>query len=86
MFRSVRPESKSCDEYPDVVTEADRAAERAIRALITLHYPQHAIIGEEYGITGDPASQEWCWVLDPVDGTRDFTCGNHTWGTLIAVS
>ena len=55
-----------------------------IREAITAKYPAHAIIGEEFGVSGDPATAEICWVLDPIDGTRDFVVGVHTWGTLIA--
>src|SRR6478672_9457871 len=54
----------------DPVTEADKGAERAIRALISERYPQHGLIGEEYG--EDRPDAEWVWVLDPVDGTRAF--------------
>ncbi len=66
----------------DPVTDADREAERAIRALITTHYPDHAILGEEFGATGHGPVQ---WVLDPVDGTRPFLCGLPVWGTLVGV-
>eukprot|EP01043_Picozoa_sp_COSAG02_P052119 COSAG02_NODE_5572_length_4221_cov_6.487142_2_plen_330_part_00 len=71
--------------YPDVVTLADMEAERVMREMIEAHYPSHAIIGEEYGVKGDPANARWCWVLDPIDGTADFVCGTHQWGTLIAL-
>jgi len=67
----------------DPVTEADRGAERAIRELIEARYPEHGIIGEEYG-TKD-ANSPFTWVLDPVDGTRAFISGLPTWGTLIAL-
>ena len=67
----------------DPVTEADRGAERAIRELIEARYPEHGIIGEEYG-TKD-ANRPFTWVLDPVDGTRAFISGLPTWGTLIAL-
>jgi fructose-1,6-bisphosphatase/inositol monophosphatase family enzyme len=50
----------------DPVTDADREAERAIRAIIDARYPDHSIMGEEFGITGSGPLQ---WVLDPVDGT-----------------
>src|SRR5476649_1310033 len=51
----------------DPVTEADKGAERAMRALISQRYPDHGVIGEEYG--EDRPDAEWVWVLDPVDGT-----------------
>lgn len=66
----------------DPVTDADREAERAIRALITARYPEHSVMGEEFGTTGSGPIQ---WVLDPVDGTRPFLCGLPVWGTLIGL-
>lgn len=66
----------------DPVTDADREAERAIRALISAHYPEHAILGEEFGAVGDGETQ---WILDPVDGTRPFLCGIPVWGTLMGL-
>jgi histidinol phosphatase-like enzyme (inositol monophosphatase family) len=68
----------------DPVTEGDRAGERAIRALIEAHYPEHGIQGEEYGLK--EARSPFTWVLDPVDGTRAFICGMPTWATLIGLS
>jgi myo-inositol-1(or 4)-monophosphatase len=70
----------------DPVTEADKGAERAIRAIIDRERPQDAILGEEYG--EKPAglrANKWRWVLDPVDGTRAFITGRHEWGSLIAL-
>jgi myo-inositol-1(or 4)-monophosphatase len=67
----------------DPVTAADRGAEEALRALIGRERPQDAILGEEYGYT--PGTSGRTWVLDPVDGTRAFITGRHTWGTLIAL-
>ncbi|NDW04603.1 histidinol-phosphatase [Jiella pacifica] len=64
----------------DPVTEADRAAERAIRKLIGAHFPDHAIVGEEYGETGGGDRR---WIIDPIDGTRAFITGIPVWGTLI---
>jgi len=68
----------------DPVTEGDRAGERAIRAMIEKHYPDHGILGEEYGLK--EARSPFTWVLDPVDGTRSFVCGMPTWATLIGLS
>ena len=67
----------------DPVTEADRGAERAIRALIAQRYPDHGVIGEEYG--EDRPDAEFVWVLDPVDGTRAFIAGLPLWCTLIGL-
>src|SRR5690242_11227901 len=67
----------------DPVTEADKGAERAIRALIAKRYPDHGVIGEEYG--EDRPDAEFVWVLDPVDGTRAFIAGLPLWMTLIGL-
>jgi len=67
----------------DPVTEADRGAERAIRALIAERYPDHGVIGEEYG--EDRPDAEFVWVLDPVDGTRAFIAGLPLWCVLIGL-
>ncbi|MEM8935790.1 MAG: histidinol-phosphatase [Pseudomonadota bacterium] len=75
-------ENKSADGY-DPVTQADREAERVMRALIKDAYPAHGIIGEEFGAEDDGAAERW--VLDPVDGTRAFVAGVPTWTTLIAL-
>ncbi len=67
----------------DPVTEADRQAELALRALIAAEYPEHAILGEEFGAVGTGSVQ---WILDPVDGTKPFICGIPVWGTLIGLN
>jgi myo-inositol-1(or 4)-monophosphatase len=82
-FRKNAPIDVKEHESWDPVTEGDRAGERAIRALIEQHYPDHGIIGEEYG-TKDSAS-DFTWILDPVDGTRAFVIGLPTWTTLIGL-
>lgn len=66
------------------VTEADRAAEKAIRGMIEAHYPAHGVIGEELGVTNPDA--DWQWVLDPIDGTRAFIAGIPLFGTLIGLT
>jgi myo-inositol-1(or 4)-monophosphatase len=68
----------------DPVTEGDRAGERIIRKMIEQRYPDHGILGEEFGIK--EARSPFTWVLDPVDGTRSFVCGMPTWATLIGLS
>lgn len=65
------------------VTEADRAAEAAMRRLIEAELPRDGIIGEEYG--EKPAANSRTWVLDPIDGTRSFMAGRPIFGTLIAL-
>ena len=66
------------------VTAADRAAEAAMRHLINTRFPEHGIIGEEYGRERDSA--EFVWVLDPIDGTKSFISGVPLFGTLIALA
>ena len=68
----------------DPVTEADRAAELAMRRMIQTTFPSHGIIGEEFGASDEDA--EYVWVLDPIDGTKSFIAGFPTWGTLIGLS
>ncbi len=74
------------DDKPDrsPVTAADRAAEAAMRQLITRRFPTHGIIGEEYG--GEREEAEFVWVLDPIDGTKSFISGVPLFGTLIALA
>ena len=67
----------------DPVTEADKGAEKVLRALIEETYPDDAILGEEYGERSGTSGYRW--VLDPVDGTRAFIAGMPMWGTLIAL-
>jgi myo-inositol-1(or 4)-monophosphatase len=67
----------------DPVTAADHAAESAMRTLIRRSFPDHGIIGEEYG--RERADAEYVWVLDPIDGTKSFISGMPAWGTLIAL-
>jgi myo-inositol-1(or 4)-monophosphatase len=67
----------------DPVTEADRNAERAMREAIEKVHPDHGIAGEEFGETH--GSSRYQWMLDPIDGTRSYTCGLPTWTTLIAL-
>jgi inositol-phosphate phosphatase / L-galactose 1-phosphate phosphatase / histidinol-phosphatase len=66
------------------VTAADRAAELAMRRLIESRFPEHGIIGEEFGRVGEDA--EFVWVLDPIDGTKSFISGVPLFGTLIALT
>lgn len=76
-------QSKPKEGYTfDPVTEADREAERVMRDLISAKYPEHSILGEEYGASGSGSIQ---WVLDPIDGTRPYLLGLPVWGTLIGV-
>lgn len=84
LFRSPRlgTDNKAASGF-DPVTQADREAEAAMRALLAELRPDDGILGEEMGAT--PGTSGLTWVLDPVDGTRAFICGAPSWGTLIAV-
>ena len=75
--------NKTGDKGFDPVTQADRAAEMAIRQEIRKAFPDHAIHGEEYGVENAGAPYEW--IIDPIDGTRGFICGLPTWGTLVGL-
>ena len=75
--------NKDAGQGFDPVTEADRAAEQAMRALIEQAHPDHGIRGEEFPERA--ARGRYAWSLDPIDGTRAFICGTPTWVTLIAL-
>jgi histidinol-phosphatase len=72
------------DTKPDLtpVSDADRAAEQAMREILQTERPGDAVIGEEYGVTGDSPRR---WVMDPIDGTKNFVRGVPVWATLIAL-
>src|SRR5258705_690181 len=80
---SLSIDNKSTSHDFDPVTEADRAAEAVMRRLIKASFPQHGIVGEEFGNEREDA--EYVWVLDPIDGTKSFIAGFPLWGTLIAL-
>jgi len=65
------------------VTAADRGAEELMRGMIAQRFPEHGIVGEEFG--SERADAEFVWVLDPIDGTKAFITGVPLWGTLIAL-
>src|SRR5690625_1869437 len=64
------------------VTDADRAAEELIRAQLSRTRPRDAVIGEEFPQTGNSSRE---WVIDPIDGTKNFVSGSPVWATLIAL-
>lgn len=80
---SLGVENKNKSNDLDPVTEADRAAEAVMRRMIKDQFPQHGIVGEEFG--AERADAEYVWVLDPIDGTKSFISGMPIWGTLIAL-
>lgn len=65
------------------VTQADRAIERTIRSRITAAYPDHGLVGEEYGTDDDAGRVRW--YIDPIDGTHNFMRGIPLFGTLLGV-
>jgi myo-inositol-1(or 4)-monophosphatase len=81
LFRSRLLVEAKGDASP--VTEADKGAERTIRALLAERFPDHGILGEEFGPTA--ADAEYVWVVDPIDGTRAFVTGRPVFGTLVGL-
>ena len=80
-FRAKFDSETKADASP--VTEADRAAEAAMRQVIEAEFPRDGIIGEEYGTKEGSTGRTW--VLDPIDGTVSFMAGRPIFGTLIAL-
>lgn len=80
-FRSPLMVDVKDDNSP--VTRADREVETALRAIIEANFPEHGIVGEEFGSVRPQA--EYQWVIDPIDGTRGFICGYPLFTTLIAL-
>lgn len=79
-FRGEFAVSRKADATP--VTEADLAVEAMVRALLAGRFPTDAVLGEEQGLEG---RGERVWVVDPIDGTKNFAGGIQVWGTLIAL-
>ncbi|RMD48275.1 MAG: histidinol-phosphatase [Ignavibacteria bacterium] len=80
-FRTEINIDRKSDQSP--VTIADKKAEEKMRNLINKHFPEHGILGEEFGEENPGA--EYKWILDPIDGTKSFICGALSFGTLIAL-
>ena len=68
----------------DPVTSADKAFEKFIRKEIKKKFPNHQVIGEEFG--HKKSLSDFSWVIDPIDGTRSFVIGNPTWSNLISLN
>ena len=68
----------------DPVTTSDKAFEKFIRLKINKKFPNHQVIGEEFG--HKKSSSDFTWVIDPIDGTRSFVIGNPTWSNLISLN
>ena len=73
-------------DKPDAtpVTLADIEIETRLRDEIAREYPAHGILGEEHASVN--LSADWVWVIDPIDGTKAFTCGKPQFGTLVALT
>jgi histidinol phosphatase-like enzyme (inositol monophosphatase family) len=82
-FRASTEVTNKAAAHFDPVTAADRDAEAEMRKLIAATYPDHGVVGEEYGPERPDA--RFVWVLDPIDGTRSFITGLPVWGTLIGL-
>ena len=68
----------------DPVTSSDRAFEKFIRFKIKKRFPDHQVIGEEFGHR--KSKSDFTWVIDPIDGTRSYVIGNPTWSNLISLN
>jgi histidinol phosphatase-like enzyme (inositol monophosphatase family) len=68
----------------DPVTTSDKAFEKFIRLKINKKFPNHQIIGEEFGYK--KSKSDFTWVIDPIDGTRSFVIGNPTWSNLVSLN
>jgi len=68
----------------DPVTTSDKAFEKFIRLKIKKKFPNHQVIGEEFG--QKKTKSDYTWVIDPIDGTRSFVIGNPTWSNLISLN
>ena len=68
----------------DPVTTSDKAFEKFIRKEIAKKFPNHQVIGEEFG--KKKTKSDFTWVIDPIDGTRSYVIGNPTWSNLISLN
>ena len=83
-FRKNPHTTQKADQSP--VTIADKQTETALRDIIAATFPDDAIQGEEFGMTGNGELSRFCWVIDPIDGTKAFISGKPIFGTLIGVA
>jgi myo-inositol-1(or 4)-monophosphatase len=81
--RALSIEDKGSTRGFDPVTNADKAAERAIRRHLAKAAPEHGVIGEEFEASA--GAGRFNWIIDPIDGTKAFIIGSPLWGTLIAL-
>ena len=69
----------------DLVTEVDIASEKLIKSIISTHYPRHAVLGEEAGLSGPADASDYRWIVDPLDGTTNYAHGYPCFCVSIAV-
>jgi histidinol phosphatase-like enzyme (inositol monophosphatase family) len=81
-FQTDVPSERKADNTP--VTLADKEAERLLRELITRYWPDHGIIGEEFGRS--PSNSPYTWIIDPIDGTKSFVSGVPLYSNLLALT
>ena len=84
LSKTFKVTNKSIGKGYDPVTTSDRAFEKFIRSKIKKKFPDHQIIGEEFGYK--KTKSDFTWVIDPIDGTRSFVIGNPTWSNLISLN
>ena len=83
-FRKNPQTTQKADQSP--VTIADQQTETALRDIIAATFPDDSIQGEEFGITGNEELRRFCWVIDPIDGTKAFISGKPIFGTLVGIT
>ena len=82
--RTFKVSNKLIGKGYDPVTTSDKAFEKFIRLKIKNKFPDHQVIGEEFG--HKKSKSDFTWVIDPIDGTRSFVIGNPTWSNLISLN
>jgi len=82
--RNFKVSNKLKSKGYDPVTTSDKAFEKFIRSKIKNKFPDHQVIGEEFG--HKKSKSDFTWVIDPIDGTRSFVIGNPTWSNLISLN
>ncbi|MGH9054636.1 MAG: inositol monophosphatase family protein, partial [Acidimicrobiales bacterium] len=84
-LRAFRRDDLVVETKPDLtpVTEADRAVEGALRGELARERPRDGVVGEEFGSSGEPGRRRW--VIDPIDGTKNFVRRIPVWATLLAL-
>ena len=84
LSKSFRVTNKLNGRGYDPVTSSDKAFEKFIRTKISSKFPDHQIIGEEYG--RKLSKSDYSWIIDPIDGTRSYVIGNPSWSNLISLN